>query len=536
MNRSFDYHPGMASRLLLLALLSIAMLSDACATRPSIGPEAARELIDESAEAMGGWEALDSLKSQELRTSGSDWEPLQAVEPNAAPRQVNTFEQTMYANYVQNKVRIAFEAMRMYPTSAAVRFIETIDGEVGMLESTGADGKVVRERLHPSRFAARLRDFKRLPARVLYAARDAPDLARAEDANVDNIAVHVLKYTDGGLPVELHLNGVTKLPARVIYMEDDPVYGDVPNAVTFSDWKESGGVKFPETLLTFLNGRKIREERVVARVDNPLIGDDVFSIPDEIRAQAENGQRIASQWTLRRAVMGVAYQDFAREQKVELYQIARGVYHVRGGSHHSMVVAMRDHLVVVEAPLFEERSLAVLEALGERFPGKPVTHLVVTHFHFDHVGGVRAYAAKGATIFTPESIAPFIQEMLKRPHTLRPDTLAKTAVEPRIEGVAAVKVISDGERTIELRSIENDHAAGMLAAYLPAEKIVFVSDLYSPPGPAPNPSVIFEPRRAAAFYKALVGSGLKVDTIVGGHGTVGSFRDFERAVKRGMGS
>ena len=45
---------------------------------------------------------------------------------------------------------------------------------------------------------------------------------------------------------------------------------------------------------------------------------------------------------------------------------------------------------------------------------------------------------------------------------------------------------------------------------------------YSPPGRVPNPSVIFERVRASAFYDYLIKSNLKVNTIVGGHGVVGS--------------
>jgi hypothetical protein len=46
--------------------------------------------------------------------------------------------------------------------------------------------------------------------------------------------VHVLKHTDGGAPVELHLT-VRASPIQVIYMEDDPLYGDSANEVSFSD-------------------------------------------------------------------------------------------------------------------------------------------------------------------------------------------------------------------------------------------------------------------------------------------------------------
>jgi glyoxylase-like metal-dependent hydrolase (beta-lactamase superfamily II) len=408
-----------------------------------------------------------------------------------------------------------------------VKFVEVINGDEGMLVNA-------KEKLHPSRLATRLRDFNRLPLRVLQTAR-AADLERVEDTEVDGRKEQVVKYTDGGAPVALHFDAESGLPVRVIYMEDDPVYGDTPNELSFSDWKDHDGVRIPETMITKLNGRTIREEHVRKVVQNPPIEDASFEIPESVLAQPENGDRLVSQWVLRRVVMGVAYQDFGREQKVELIPVARGVYHVRGGSHHSMAIEMRDHLIVVEAPLFDERSVAVIRALEEKFPNKPVKTLVITHFHFDHSGGVRAYAAKGAMLLAHESILPFINEMIERPHTLRPDSLTERLKTPsplyHSSGrISPVHRLTDGERIVEVREIPNDHAAGMLIAYLPKEKIVFVSDLYSPAGPTPNASVIFERGRSQAFYDALKNAGLAIETIVGGHGVVGSLRDLEKAL------
>jgi glyoxylase-like metal-dependent hydrolase (beta-lactamase superfamily II) len=478
---------------------------------------------------MGGWGAIDAVTAQEIRTSGTDWEPLQAITPEAEPRQINSFEQTLLVDYRRKRMRLTFNASRTYPTPAPVNFVEVIDGDVGMLD-------VTKERLHPSRLATRLRDYDRLPLRLLHTAKAAADLNRIEDLTLPGNTIHVLRYTDRGVPVDLHLDSESKLPTRVIYMEDDPVYGDVPNEVLFSDWKDHSGLRLPATVTTRWRGKKIREEQVRSILNNPPIDDARFEVPADVKAQPENGERIVSYWVLRRAVMGVAYQDFGREQKVEFFDVAPGIYHVRGGSHHSMVVEMKDHLVVVEAPLFDERSVAVIRALEERFPGKPVKYLVVTHFHFDHSGGVRAYVAKGSTVIAHDSILPFIQEMLLMLHTVRPDTLARMPVErsvllSRIQGASDITTLSDGERVLELRAIPNDHAAGMLIAYLPREKVVFVSDLYSPPGSVPNPSVIFERERATAFYKALKNAGLAVDTVVGGHGVVGPFSDLEKAVR-----
>jgi len=516
-----------------LLISFLAVLASGCSSPPATGPEAGRALVEEAAASIGGWAALDAIKTQEIRTRGGDWEPLQSVEPTGEPRQVNTFDQVLQLDFNQRRFRLTFDAMRTYPTRVPLRFVEVIDGDAGMLQTTDAEGKTTNERLHPSRFATRVRDYKRLPIRVLYTAKAASDLTRAEDIQDGNRTIHVLKYTDNESPVELHLDSFNKLPIRIIYREDDPVYGDTLNEIAFSDWTERGGIRLPDAQSTFLNGKKIREERIRTLINNARIDDSVVTIPEDVRSQSEIGERIVSQWPLRRIVMGVTYADFGREQKVDFEEVAPGIHHIRGGSHHSMVVEMKDHLVVVEAPLFDERSVAVIKALEEKFPGKPVKYLATTHFHIDHTGGLRAYAARGATLLVHESIVPFVKEILERPHTVRPDSLTKGSLMGTVEGVQDTKVLTDGERIVELRSIENDHAKGMLVAYIPNEKIVFVSDLYSPPGPVPNPSVIFERNRATAFYNAVTKAGLAIDTIVGGHGVIGSFRDFEKAVKSG---
>src|SRR3989475_11618690 len=223
----------------------------------------------------------------------------------------------------------------------------------------------------------------------------------------------------------------------------------------------------------------MREDRVRTLINNPKCEGDGLPIPAEIRSQPEVGERIVSQWPLRRLVMGVNYLDFGREQKVELVEVTKGMYHVKGSDHHSMAVEMKDHVVMIEAPFFEERSVAVIKAVEEKIPGKPIKYLVLTHFHIDHSGGIRTYAAKGATILTHEGIVPFVKTVLSRPKTIRPDSLAKAGnITSNVEGVKDVKSLTDGERTVELRDLPNPHSSGMLMDYLPKQKILFEIDLF----------------------------------------------------------
>src|SRR5262245_21147680 len=230
----------------------LVVLTGACSSSPTVGPEAGKTLVEEAAASMGGWAALDAIKSQELITGGADWESLQAVSLESDARQLNTFGQTVMVDFEKKRMRINFDAARVYPFPQPVKFTEVNDGDAAMLQTTDAATKrLISERLHPSRYAARMRDFNRLPVRVLYTAKNASDLRRDADLPGQKTKIQVLKYTDMGLPVELQLDSFNQLPTRVIYTEDDPVEGDSLNEVVFTDWKDiGGGVRLPQTIST----------------------------------------------------------------------------------------------------------------------------------------------------------------------------------------------------------------------------------------------------------------------------------------------
>jgi glyoxylase-like metal-dependent hydrolase (beta-lactamase superfamily II) len=80
---------------------------------------------------------------------------------------------------------------------------------------------------------------------------------------------------------------------------------------------------------------------------------------------------------------------------------------------------MRDHIVVVDVPLNEERAAAVLAKAKETIPNKPIRYVSTSHHHWDHLGGTRprwmrcdhrdapvdqAYQARRRTPHTPRRI------------------------------------------------------------------------------------------------------------------------------------
>jgi hypothetical protein len=88
----------------------------------------------------------------------------------------------------------------------------------------------------------------------------------------------------------------------------------------------------------------------------------------------------------------------------------------------------------------------------------------------------------------------FIEKVGSLPHTLSPDKLAQAKRKVSVEGVGDKKVLTDGNKVIELHHMKNIlHHDGMLMVYLPKEKILLQADAYNPAAqpnaqPPANPS------------------------------------------------
>ena len=54
---------------------------------------------------------------------------------------------------------------------------------------------------------------------------------------------------------------------------------------------------------------------------------------------------------------------------VAVEELAKGVWYLAGGSHHSALVEFADHLTLIEAPQNETRALAVIAKAREVVPG-----------------------------------------------------------------------------------------------------------------------------------------------------------------------
>jgi glyoxylase-like metal-dependent hydrolase (beta-lactamase superfamily II) len=323
--------------------------------------------------------------------------------------------------------------------------------------------------------------------------------ATANNAAVSSATMDGTKYTvvtftlQNKYKIAGYING-QNLVERVHTSIDNEVLGDMPVEAWYTDYKDFGGVKFPTMIVEKHAGFPVS---ILAVSDvKPNAAVTIASRPADTAAGA--------------AVQAVS----ARSEKV-----ADGVFYLKGGTHHSVAVEFSDHVAVIEAPLNEERSLAVIAEVKKLFPNKPIRYVINTHHHFDHAGGLRTYVAEGATVVTHETNSAFLAKALSNPRTVNPDRLALAPKNPTIESVTDKKSLSDGTRTLELHFIrENPHHDGLLTAFLPKEKILIEADVYTPGNPATNNRI------ATNFVDTVEKSKLDFETILPLHGAAAAAR------------
>ena len=260
------------------------------------------------------------------------------------------------------------------------------------------------------------------------------------------------------------------------------------------------GCKLPRRLETNTDRFKTAELRLARATIDGEAGD--LAAPEAVRAAAEPVPTAPS---------------------VVPELVAPGVWLLGGQSHHSALIEFSDHLMLVEAPQSEARTLAAIAAARELVPGKPLTRLVTSHHHFDHTAGLRAAIAEGLTVVTQQANVAFFEEAAKRPFTLQPDTLAKAPRAATIEGLDDERVIEGGGRRVVLYHIAgNPHADTLLMVYLPKERVLIQADAFSP-GAAVNPY-------AANLLANVQTRKLQVDRIVPLHGPIAPFSALVKAV------
>lgn len=479
-----------------LPLLLLVPTLAACAG--SLSPPG--DVIDRAARALGGRDAIQTTRTVVAEGRGEHFILAQGRAPTSG-----------FITYRIDRIRRAIDlaAHRWRDESLLTpRFptgnpeprthVIALDGDVGF----DIDGETATR---TSEVDARDRRTELLhsPLGILRAALP-PGAVIANHRDLgDRDAVDV--QTTTGERATLVVDRASGLPVQVTSQIDHPNLGDTTLTTEFADYRPAGPLRLPRRVNQTLEGVRLSSLRVDRYTLNTNLDD--LAAPASVRSTPPPA-----------------------DPPVQVDVLAPGVWRLHGGHHHSVLVELADHLVLIEAPWTEARTLAVLARARQLQPAKPLTQVVVTHHHHDHSVGLRAAVSQGLTVIVDDRLRPFIESMVERPHTIAPDALARQPRPLALETVRGHKTLGDTGRRVQLFSIDTAHAEAMLIAYLPAERILVEADLYTVPAPDwPAP-------RSYPFAGALVDlverEGLAVDRVVPLHQTMATYADLVAAARQ----
>jgi glyoxylase-like metal-dependent hydrolase (beta-lactamase superfamily II) len=304
---------------------------------------------------------------------------------------------------------------------------------------------------------------------------------------------------------------------RVVTWIPNPVMGDMQVEIRYTDWRDAGnGIKAPfhihmhqgdHPLVRGMNYMDVQASEVKANVESASV-----TVPDAVRNAAAPGVNI------------------------QTTKLADGVWLIAGGSHNSVAVEFKDFAAIVETPLDDARTNAVIAETKRLIPGKQIRYVVNTHHHWDHSGGLRAAYAEGATIVTNEMNKDFYERVMlvPQPRSLSPDRLsqfpfATTGPGPgKLETYRDRQAISDGDQSIISYHVEGfNHAGDMAIVYLPKSKVLISADMGPPAAGTPVANVSAS---SVSLYNNIKRLKLDVSQHVPIHGAPSSNADFEKTV------
>src|SRR5829696_3942199 len=197
-----------------------------------------------------------------------------------------------------------------------------------------------------------------------------------------------------------------------------------------------------------------------------------------------------------------------------LQDLGGGLYMVTDNAYQSMFLVYDRGVVVVDAP--PPYAAHIPQAIAE-VSNKPVTHIVYSHSHSDHIGGTKSLGGRPVIIAHDETL-----RLLKRaadPNRPLPTVTFSDRYTLRV-----------GNKVLELSYHGNAHEPGNIFIHAPSQRVLMVVDVVFPG---------WMPWRRFALAQDIPGYFIQVeeigkrdwDTFVGGHvARTGTHADVETQI------
>lgn len=139
-------------------------------------------------------------------------------------------------------------------------------------------------------------------------------------------------------------------------------------------------------------------------------------------------------------------------------------------------------VVVIDAlgsPALAERLVAEIRKVTPQ----PITHVILTHYHADHIYGLQTFKALGARIIAHRAAKVYLNSETARLRLevsrveLAPWVNADTRLVEADDWLDSDQTLNVGGVVFQIRGVGPSHTPEDLVVYLPGEKVLFAGDL-----------------------------------------------------------
>lgn len=161
--------------------------------------------------------------------------------------------------------------------------------------------------------------------------------------------------------------------------------------------------------------------------------------------------------------VAVLFSSHGFSQESNVQKISDNVYSMFFDFYHSLVV-IGDKGVLITDPANVARAQKIKNAVA-KLTTLPVSHIVLSHEHYDHVGGTEIFN-DARVIAHKHAEAVFVIDITGQ---------APKKVDQYIDNEASIMM---GKTKVNLMHVGAADGVGMLSIHLPKEKVVYSADLY----------------------------------------------------------
>ena len=452
-----------SARLLAVAAMVVATV----VTRPVFGQnaDAARTLVERAAEALGGLERIRNIRNITLfgygqylyqfgggNITSSPYAPLKWQAANDL-RRVYDLEHDRFLQ--QERRNFLFPFAAPFGHSFALNRL-VLDGDVAFdvpengaprrIGDSGGGGVLQLDGPRMRRLWMMNNPVAAIRAALDPAAVLAPPRVEGPLAVVDIREKHGHRFS---MAFD-RLN----VPAWVRWSNPHDNLGEVTFTTHLTGYAPYAGVKLPLGYTTRIDWRDLTYFSLSVDgyvVDGPV---DDLAAPADVRGAPEPMPPLG---------------------KIDAQKVADRVWRLTGGT---MVFEFDDHLTLFELAGGPAGGQARIDFAATLAPGKPVTELILSHNHFDHITGIRAAVANGLTIIARAGTESLLRELAVRPAPNYPDRLARNPRPLKFIPVEERLRLQDRALTVDVYPIvANNHIAEGVFAFVPSSKVFVEGDI-----------------------------------------------------------